>query len=102
MPRKIDSVPTAFSQLKLMLEACRIRKVLIAVTARSFHTVCYSCAKQASETGLPIVRPLVLLAQDDPNTFGVRHAYRFGDVFLVAPITAPNATQRQVYLPAGG
>jgi alpha-D-xyloside xylohydrolase len=62
----------------------------------------YSCAKQASETGLPIVRPLVLLAQDDPNTFGVRHAYRFGDVFLVAPITAPNATQRQVYLPAGG
>ena len=40
MPRKIDSVPTAFSQLKLMLEACRIRKVLIAVTARSFHTVC--------------------------------------------------------------
>ena len=61
----------------------------------------YSCAKQASETGLPIVRPLVLLAQDDANTFGVRHAYHYGDAFLVAPVIEPNATKRDVYLPAG-
>jgi alpha-glucosidase (family GH31 glycosyl hydrolase) len=61
----------------------------------------YSCAKEASTSGLPIIRPLVLLHQADENTFGIRHAYLFGDAFLVAPMMAPNATGRAVYLPAG-
>jgi alpha-D-xyloside xylohydrolase len=61
----------------------------------------YSYAKEASTTGLPIIRPLVLLNQTDGNTFSLQHTYHFGNEFLVAPMITPNATARQVYLPAG-
>jgi alpha-D-xyloside xylohydrolase len=62
----------------------------------------YTYAKLAADTGVPIIRPLVLLSQSDPNTFGLRHVYHFGNELLVAPVVQPNATTRQVYLPAGG
>jgi alpha-D-xyloside xylohydrolase len=61
----------------------------------------YTYAKKASETGLPILRPLVLLHQDDPNTYEVRHAYYFGGELLVAPFVEPKKTARNVYLPTG-
>jgi alpha-D-xyloside xylohydrolase len=61
----------------------------------------YTYAQQASTTGLPIIRPLVLLNQADANTYAVQHVYCFGNEFLVAPMLAPNATRRQLYLPAG-
>jgi alpha-glucosidase (family GH31 glycosyl hydrolase) len=61
----------------------------------------YSYAQQASSTGIPIIRPLVLLNQTDPNTFGLKHVYCFGNELLVAPMLAPDATMRDVYLPAG-
>jgi len=61
----------------------------------------YTHAKQSAETGLPIMRPLVLMHQDDPNTFGVQHTYYFGGDLVVAPVIEPNATRRRVYLPEG-
>jgi alpha-D-xyloside xylohydrolase len=61
----------------------------------------YTYAMQASRNGLPIIRPLVLMHQSDPNTFGVRHVYHFGDEFLVAPMIEPNSDSRQLYLPGG-
>jgi alpha-D-xyloside xylohydrolase len=61
----------------------------------------YTYAKLASETGLPIIRPLVLLDQTDANTFAVDHTYCFGNEFLVAPMLAPNAIARDLYLPRG-
>jgi alpha-D-xyloside xylohydrolase len=61
----------------------------------------YTYAQIASNTGLPIIRPLVLLDQTDPNTFDVNHTYRFGNEFLVAPMLTPNASTRNVYLPHG-
>jgi len=61
----------------------------------------YTYAKESSTTGLPILRPLVLLNQMDANTFAVEHTYHFGNEFLVAPIVTANTTGRRVYLPAG-
>jgi alpha-glucosidase (family GH31 glycosyl hydrolase) len=61
----------------------------------------YTYAKQAGTTGLPIIRPLVLTSQTDPNTFSLRHTYQFGNAFLVAPMITPNSETRQVYLPQG-
>ncbi len=61
----------------------------------------YTYAKQSGETGLPIMRPLVLMHQDDPRVFPVQHTYYFGGDLLVAPVIEPNATERQVYLPEG-
>jgi alpha-D-xyloside xylohydrolase len=65
-----------------------------------FPYIC-SLARISSETGMPILRPLVLMHQDDPNTFGVQHAYYFGSDMLVAPIVDRDATSRDVYLPKG-
>jgi alpha-D-xyloside xylohydrolase len=61
----------------------------------------YTYAKESSATGLPILRPLVLLNQSDSQALPVEHAYHFGNEFLVAPIVALNTNSRQVYLPAG-
>jgi alpha-D-xyloside xylohydrolase len=61
----------------------------------------YSYALQASTNGLPIMRPLVLLNQDDGNTYGVKHTYYFGNELLVSPVITNTASTRQVYLPAG-
>ncbi len=65
----------------------------------------YTYIKESSITGIPIMRPLVLLHQDDPRTFSIEHTYRFGNEFLVAPVVEPTkpgaVTQRTVYLPEG-
>jgi len=61
----------------------------------------YTYAKQSRETGIPIMRPLVLMHPDDPNTFAIRHTYYFGADLVVAPIIRPLANRRNVYLPEG-
>jgi len=61
----------------------------------------YTHAKQSQDTGVPILRPLVMMHQDDPNTFAVDHTYYFGDDLLVAPVIEPKVTQRSLYLPEG-
>jgi len=70
-----------------------------------FHTrlfpYLYTFAKESAETGLPIIRPLVLLHQDDPATFSVNDAYYFGSELIVAPIVVAGKTARAVYLPKG-
>jgi len=81
-------------------EALRNYRFFARLHTRLFPYI-YTCAKEASTSGIPIIRPLVLLHQTDANTFGVRHAYFFGGAFLVAPMIAPDAVSREVYLPAG-
>lgn len=61
----------------------------------------YTAAQQSAQTGLPILRPLVLIHPDDPRTFAVRHTYYFGRDLLVAPVITPNTDQRDLYLPEG-
>ncbi len=61
----------------------------------------YTYAKESADTGIPIIRPLVLIHQDDNRTFGVQHSYYFGNDLLVAPFVEPATRQRTLYLPAG-
>ena len=81
-------------------EAFRNYRFYAELHTRLFPYI-YTFAKESSETGLPILRPLVLLHQDDPATFGVNHVYYFGSELLVAPIIEANTTARVVYLPKG-
>jgi alpha-D-xyloside xylohydrolase len=60
----------------------------------------YSQAVHSSETGLPMVRPMVLEFQPDPTTHPLDLQYMFGDAFLVAPVMN-RAGHGQVYLPQG-
>jgi alpha-D-xyloside xylohydrolase len=61
----------------------------------------YTYAQMSQDTGIPIMRPLVLQHQDDPRTFSVQHTFYFGGELLVAPVIQPRANSRGVYLPEG-
>jgi alpha-D-xyloside xylohydrolase len=60
----------------------------------------YTEAVKSTRSGLPMVKPLVLEYQDDPNTHRIDQQYLFGDSFLVAPVLTATG-QCQVYLPKG-
>ncbi len=60
----------------------------------------YSHAYNATKTGLPIIRAMVLEFEDDPNTYHIEDQYMFGNAILVAPVYSP-VNKRTVYLPAG-
>ncbi len=61
----------------------------------------YGAFLTAGETGAPVQRPLVYDHQDDGTVRDVDDEYLLGRDLLVAPVTEPGATARQVYLPDG-
>ncbi len=61
----------------------------------------YSLAFEASQTGAPMLRPLVYEFQDDPATYDLGDQAMIGAWLMVAPVIEPGATTRSVYLPAG-
>ena len=61
----------------------------------------YACFLTASETGAPVQRPLVFDSQYDGAVRDLDDQYLLGPDLLVAPVTEPGMTARQVYLPAG-
>ena len=60
----------------------------------------YSAAQESARTGMPMMRALVLVNQDDRQAAETIDEYYFGTDFLVAPVLSAG-TQRSVYLPAG-
>lgn len=60
----------------------------------------YAAAQESARTGLPMMRSLVLLHQDDPEARAADTEYYLGPDLLVAPVLSP-VTQRAVYLPEG-
>ena len=61
----------------------------------------YTAFWQASESGAPVQRPLVFDYQYDGIASDLDDQYLFGRDLLVAPVTEPGMTHRQVYVPAG-
>jgi len=60
----------------------------------------YAAAMESARTGLPMMRALVLMHQDDRQARETADEYYFGPDLLVAPVLSP-VTQRAVYLPEG-
>jgi Glycosyl hydrolases family 31/Ricin-type beta-trefoil lectin domain/Domain of unknown function (DUF5110)/Carbohydrate binding module (family 35) len=60
----------------------RLREALVPYT--------YTMARQANQTGLPIVRPMYLEYPANDAAYGATGEYLYGDDLLVAPITTPN------------
>ena len=58
-------------------------------------------SKVACDTGMPVVRHMVLHYQEDENVYGLETQYMFGDALLVAPIFDKGVTSKSVYLPKG-
>jgi alpha-glucosidase len=62
----------------------------------------YSYAWEASQRGLPLVRPLALEFPDDPRSVATPgDEYLFGRELLVAPVLFEGQTNRRVYFPPG-
>ena len=55
---------------------------------------------EATDTGLPLARHLVLMWQNDEKVYDLGDEYMFGDAFLVAP-ELYGLSSRAVYLPEG-
>ncbi|HEY1788414.1 MAG TPA: TIM-barrel domain-containing protein [Verrucomicrobiae bacterium] len=60
----------------------------------------YSLAYETFETGVPIMRPLVMEYPNDPNAANLSDEWLVGSSLLAAPILQPGG-KRIVYLPAG-
>lgn len=61
----------------------------------------YSLFYEATATGLPIVRPLLLEYPEDRNVYNLCDQFLLGRDLLAAPIIRPGTTARSVYLPQG-
>jgi alpha-glucosidase len=61
----------------------------------------YNVMEEASRTGVPAFRPLLLDYPDDPATWDRDDEFLFGSDLLVAPVLREDAADREVYLPAG-
>lgn len=61
----------------------------------------YTVAREACDTGLPMMRALWLHYSDDPEAVKLGSEYLWGRDILVAPVVEKGAKSRRVYLPAG-
>ena len=59
----------------------------------------YSEAWQISKNNSTLMRPLIMDFNDDTTALSQAYQYMFGKAFLIAPVTAPNVTDWNVYLP---
>jgi alpha-glucosidase (family GH31 glycosyl hydrolase) len=61
----------------------------------------YTLAREARDSGLPLMRPLWLHYPDDARARGLGDEFLWGRDLLIAPVYTKAATSRQVYLPQG-
>lgn len=59
----------------------------------------YTYAREAHETGLPLMRPMFLEYPADMETFSTDAQFMFGSELLVAPVVKKGARNKNVYLP---
>jgi alpha-glucosidase (family GH31 glycosyl hydrolase) len=74
----------------------RFAKVYAAWTPYRMELV-----KEASETGLPVVRHPFVHYPDDPEVLGLEYQFMVGPNLMVAPVLDPGDEMVEVYLPAG-
>ncbi|MBE6588995.1 MAG: glycoside hydrolase family 31 protein [Ruminococcaceae bacterium] len=86
----------------VMKDYTYVTEIYRAYTKLHEHLTPYitELSKEASATGMPVMRHLVLGWQNDKNVYSIEDEYVLGDAFLIAPILT-EGTSRSVYLPKG-
>lgn len=65
------------------------------------HPYIYTYARNAYDTGLPLMRALLLEYPDDLSTYQIDNEFLFGKELLVAPVVEKEASSMKIYLPQG-
>jgi alpha-D-xyloside xylohydrolase len=60
-----------------------------------------ACARESTQSGLPLLRPMVLEYPAEPRIDAIDDQYMLGPDLLVAPVFQPGARARVIYLPKG-
>lgn len=79
--------------IALAREAIRLRYRLLPYL--------YTMAWENSRSGMPLMRPLFFLDENDPALIERHDAYLWGDAFLVAPVVEPGLDSMAIDLPTG-
>jgi len=87
-------VPWAFDE-----EAVEVTRHFMKLKARLMPYL-FAKAVEATETGIPMMRPMLLEFADDRNCWHLDEQYMLGDALLVAPVMSADGV-KQFYLPAG-
>ena len=61
----------------------------------------YTAFYEHTQTGAPIIRPLVWQYQDDPHTYNINDQFMLGDHLMAAPVIKEGKNKRTLYLPKG-
>ena len=61
----------------------------------------YTYAREAHDTGMPLMRALFLEYPNDSETFDLNGQFLFGRELLVAPVVEKGAVTKKLYLPEG-
>lgn len=61
----------------------------------------YTVAREAYDTGVPMMRPLVLHWPSDPRVRDMDDQFLYGPSLMAAPVLQQGAVERTIYLPAG-
>ncbi len=61
----------------------------------------YTMFWEYAEEGIPMLKPLVLFDQTDPQTHYRTDEFVFGNQILVCPVQEPNSKGRRMYIPRG-
>ncbi|WP_206733577.1 TIM-barrel domain-containing protein [Flavobacterium sp. YO12] len=85
---------------KFGTEAENISRKSIEMKYRLFPYL-YTYAREAHDTGLPIMRALLLEYPNDKETFKLNGQFLVGKELLVAPVVEQGAVTKEVYLPEG-
>ena len=86
----------------IMVDYTYVTEIYRAYTKLHEHLTPYitELCEEASQTGMPAMRHMILEYANDPNVYTIEDAYMFGDAFLIAPILNDQSS-RNVYLPKG-
>ena len=86
----------------IMIDYTYVTEIYRAYTKLHEHLTPYITvlAEEATETGMPVMRHMILEYGNDPTAREIEDEYMFGDAFLIAPILTDKST-RDIYLPEG-
>ncbi|WP_417354505.1 glycoside hydrolase family 31 protein [Flavobacterium sp.] len=81
-------------------EAENISRNAIELKYKLFPYI-YTYAREAHDTGLPLMRAMLLEYSTDTETYKLNEQFMFGEELLVAPVVQKGDITKDVYLPEG-